>query len=226
MGGTVNLDEMIALPNEAGNGGPRDITQESANWRAAVYGRLGVTATKTTSIEVQQLREFGLLKAELEKVKIQLRTLQYAPARILQGTSTTNATTTTRRGSVIEDGVPMPEKQVTLCKSPKLFSVLWTEWIEGIGGRTPASQFSSLQRGRVKTTYSQRKPFWMCMERLIDNGFTAQASLRKIMQAYPTGNLTDKLKLIGKDENRGGNTSLCPFAPPVSRAEQRRRSGL
>ena len=127
---------------------------------------------------------------------------------------------------MIEDGVAMPEKQATLCKSPKLFSVLWTEWIEGIGGRIPASQFSSLQRGRVKTTYSQRKPFWMCMERLIDNGFTAQASLRKIMQAYPTGNLTEKLKLIAKDENGDGNTSLCPFDPPLRRVQQRHRSGL
>ena len=80
MGGTVNLDEMVTLPNEVGNGGPRDITRESANWRAAVYGRLGVTATKTTSIKVHQLCEFALLKAELEKVKIQLQTLQYAPA--------------------------------------------------------------------------------------------------------------------------------------------------
>ena len=90
MGGTVNLDEMIDTP-EQGNGGPRDITRESAQWRAAVFARLGTTARISTEIQQLALQEFKKLQNDIQILRAQVRVLSNAPALCLGSTSTAAA---------------------------------------------------------------------------------------------------------------------------------------
>ena len=129
----------------------------------------------------------------------------------------------TRRGEEIRVGTAdqgQDTRQATLCSNPKLLSVLWDEYVNGVGGRLPARLFSAAQRGRCKTIYSNRNKFWQLMERLIDHGYTASTALDKIERVYP-GTLTQKLVRIHRDKNNGGHNQLCPGPPPLNRRRGR-----
>ena len=161
---------MIVNVDEDGNVNPREITQESEHWRAAVYARLGTTARKTNEIQAFQLQEFRDLKNKVRRVEQVLRTLQYAPARRRGDGDINPDNRTTRAGTVIRTGAPVVQdtRPATLSPRPKLLAQLWDEWINGIGGRLPAKEFTAEQRGKCRAVFSQRKVFWDCMERQID----------------------------------------------------------
>ena len=57
-----------------------------------------------------------------------------------------------------------------------------------------------MQRGvrSVKSNYCNRKPFWTCMQRLIDKGYTEAAAMAKIKRVY-TGSVTRMSKMEDTD---------------------------
>ena len=71
-----------------GNGGPRDVTRESAQWQAAVCGRLGTTACISREIQQLALQEFKKLQNDLWILKAQVQVLSNTPACCLESTST------------------------------------------------------------------------------------------------------------------------------------------
>ena len=212
------MDEMVINEDEGGGLGglqARDITRESAQWRAAVYARLGSTSKTTTEIQIHQVQEFAEMKRKIRRLEEQIRSLAYAPAR--------NSTPTTTRGTEIRAGCPdqgQDTRPATLSQKPKLLAILWDEYINGVGGRLPAKQFSRQQRGTCKAVYSQRKVFWDCMERQIDSGATVQTALNRINGIYK-GTITQILDTLRTDERKGGHNQLCPFS--VDRCRRRRR---
>ena len=221
----MNLDELVAGEGEVlegiaegidGNVQVRGATRESTLYRAAVLGRLGTTMNVMNEVQQHQVHELADIKNKLERMQSQLRTLAYAPARRAGGA--VEAQPRTRRGEEIRVGASnqgQDTRPATLCNNPKLLSVLWDEYLNGVGGRLPARLFSAAQRGRCKAIYSNRNKFWQLMERLINHGYTASTALDKIERVYP-GTLTQKLVRIRRDENNGGHNQLCPGPPPLN----------
>ena len=195
----------------------RDISRESEQWRTAIYARLGTTAKTTLEIHTQCLIQFAEMSRRMRQLERHIRILTYAPARA--------SGPATKRGTKIRIGTPdqgQDTRQAILCSKPKMFSILWDEYQNGIGGRLPAKEFTRQQRGGCKAVYSARKTFWDCMERLIDNGLTVQSALARINTVYHDGSITQKLIALRKDERKGGHNQLCPFS--VDRTSGRRRT--
>lgn len=95
--------------------------------------------------------------------------------------------TRTRRGVEVWKGNPdqgQDTRPATLMRNPKRLKFLRDEYQNGIGGRKPAREFTRAERGRCKAVYSQRKPFWECMERQLDRGGTKVTALRQVLQVY------------------------------------------
>ena len=170
---------------------------------------------------MQAMEEFQIsnileLKNRIGKMEKQLSLLSGAPARRYP-TITVDASPGERGGTEeveVRDGREDVEaarnrKPAQLCSNPKLLRTLWDEYIQGIGGNKPAKDFTREERGRVKSEFSQRKPFWECMSRLIAAGYTAGCAIQKIENTY-VGNLTFQLKCISKDEKKGGHNNLIP----------------
>ena len=91
--GKVNLDKMRALPGK-GNGGPRDITRESHNWRAAVFGRLGTTMDSATRMDQHTRDQLAYLKKQMKHIWAEVKLCMFV-CRV-----PTETTVTTRRGKV------------------------------------------------------------------------------------------------------------------------------
>jgi hypothetical protein len=72
----------------------------------------------------------------------------------------------------------------TLSPTPRTLHMLWQEYTVGIGGRKPARQFTSAERGLVKHRYSHRKYFWDVIDKLILRGFTAQVAIDGVYNRY------------------------------------------
>ena len=215
VGGMVTLDEMVVLPGElgVGNGGPRDLTRESKAWRAAVLGRLGKTMKTTHRIQQHQFHHMADLRKKIVALQKQVTKLQY-----MQSVPRTSRQLTTSRGVEIVEGVPAPPvKPATLCDRPKLLATLWEEWIKGVGGRLPAKDFAPHQRGKVEALFHLRKPFWLCIERLIHNGYDAASAIDLIEEHYSDcDTMTKKLAKISRHEKLGGHYRLCPNGQGVN----------
>ena len=88
-----------------------------------------------------------------------------------------------------------PQRQVqegalpaTLAHTPRTLAELWEEYQFGIGGRKPAKDFTSGERGNtqhgIKQKYYRRKFVWYTMEELIRRGDTRNSAINKIRGAY------------------------------------------
>jgi len=209
-GGTVNLDEYEVEPTE-----DRDVllsrTRESAQWRAAVYARLGTTSKEVSESHTLQLEKFTELQRAFRRMERMVKEIATSPARSINGGVGVNRNRTDR-GTPIRVGAAAQGQDIrpaTLCRNPKTLSLLWEEYLNGIGGRLPAQQFTREQRGvlSVRANYCNRKGFWDCMQRMVDKGLTEASALARISRVYE-GPITQKLRAIRKDERNGGH-ALC-----------------
>ena len=116
-------------------------------------------------------------------------------------------------GVAVQGGDSRP---ASLCRNPRMLSILWSEYMNGIGGRKPAQQFTQEERGGrgVKQNYHFRKPFWRCMQRLVDKGCTESVAIGRITRIYirsgSSSSITDVLRKMAKDERNGGHMGLEP----------------
>ena len=201
---------MVVQEEEGGgNNGVLTTTQirrEPVQWRAAMSCRLGTASQTVSEIQQHEMQKFSEIERRLRRMESFMKTL--SPARPLS-TVTTQAGTVIRVGNVT--GNDTNNQPAILSRNPRTLSVLWDEWMNGIGGNLPARLFDAPQRGQrgVKANYSFRKPFWRCMERLINKGLTVAVALQRIDTVYAhLGSVTKQLKQIGKDEKNGGHRSL------------------
>ena len=70
--------------------------------------------------------------------------------------------------------------RVYLSPLPRKLFDLWQEYIEEIGGRKPARQFSFSERGRVKHKFHRRKILWDLISGLTQQGYTANSAIDAI----------------------------------------------
>ena len=120
--------------------------------------------------------------------------------------------TRTLRGVEIQEGNPdqgQDTRPATSARNPELLAVIWGEYQNGRGGWKPAREFTQAERGWCKAVYSQRKPFWKCMERQIDRGDIKLTALNRIEGIYsPFGSITKMLIAIRRDKKRGSHILL------------------
>ena len=169
-----------------------------------MYARLGTTSKVVSEIQAHEMEKFQALERRLRRMEAMVKAIANSPGRRI-GTATDRGTIT-RVGTIAQGEDTRP---ATLCRNPRLLSTLWDEYLNGIGGRLPAQQFNRTQRGRVRGCYSFRKPFWMCMQRLVDKGYTDATALNKIERVYE-GSVSEILRQLAKDERMGGHHYLCP----------------
>ena len=187
-------------------------------------------------IETFQANHIYDLKQRIKKLERALVTLSSKPGyRLMSPNTVTVRASPGQRGRteqvVIREGDHEEEEQAVgdrrpaqLCNNPKLLRVLWDEYVNGVGGNKPAKDFTREERGRVRSKYCQRKPFWECMKRMIAGGFTAASALRRIGNIY-NGSITFQLRCNAPIERRGGHNLLLhnPHCEPKRQGRNSRR---
>lgn len=86
--------------------------------------------------------------------------------------------------TVNQQPAPVGNLNASLSPTPRCLWSLWTEYVVGIGGRKPASQFTAVERGRVKNKYYRRKVVWDTISRLMRAGLTSDTAIDRIYAAY------------------------------------------
>ena len=146
------LDQHMLLDSE----GPlktNAIAQDAAQWRAQLYESVGVATDSVLQIKAHQIAQFGEMTLKITRsLDAKLRLLVCTPARQATGNTTTQRRTAIRPGNSDEGQDSSP---ATLCSRPKLLTVVWDEWQNGIGGRKPACLlFTRAEHGQCKQVYS------------------------------------------------------------------------
>jgi hypothetical protein len=81
---------------------------------------------------------------------------------------------------------PISEKTIMskLTKSPSDLFVLWREYEQGLDGGKAAKDYTAVERGRNKHTYSRRRVFWDAVVKLMARGYTSDSAIDRISGAY------------------------------------------
>ena len=96
-----------------------------------------------------------------------------------------------------------------LSPHPRTLYELWDEYNNGIGGRKPAREFNSQERGKVKYKYCRRKKVWDLVSSMIRNGLECHVAIDRIYQVYGRGkSVTQLIQLITADHRR-------KYTPPL-----------
>ena len=106
--GTIIMDEMNVLPGEGTADDPRVLMRDPIGWRAAVFGRLGTAAIKTTFLERHQQQETAFLKKELSHPRREVEALHCVCV------APNDATPTARGGTMVREGSAPAPKPATL----------------------------------------------------------------------------------------------------------------
>ena len=72
----------------------------------------------------------------------------------------------------------------SLSPCPRTLYDLWTEFMLGLGGRKPASQFTQVDRGRVKHKYFRWNDIWKTVQWLVRMGLTSDSAIDRIYTVY------------------------------------------
>jgi hypothetical protein len=86
--------------------------------------------------------------------------------------------------------------------------LLWLEYECGIGGRKPARQFTTHERGRVKFKYRRRMVVWDTINYMVQAGFTAQVAVDKIYEVSGQITVTQIIDQMRCDAIGGGHPEL------------------
>ena len=93
-----------------------------------------------------------------------------------------------------------------LVDHPKTLSILWREWMFGIGRNKPAVNFTPQERNndQNKNKYLKRKQFWMLLGRMVNSGFHSDAACERVFEVYSlvagATNISSILEAIRKDK--------------------------
>jgi hypothetical protein len=86
---------------------------------------------------------------------------------------------------------------------------LWHEYLYGIGDNTPAKNFTSFKRGKVKFKFFRRTYFWDIMVRLVNEGFTELTTIDNVHQSCGMSlSVTALFNKIQKEKTDGGQPYL------------------
>ena len=120
----------------------------------------------------------------------------------------------------------------TLAKQPRTLAELWEEYQVGIGGRKPAKDWTSTERGNrtggLKQKYYRRKMVWWTIEELMRRGGTRDSAINKIRSAYGWRcSVTQIINFIIHDhqDGRTGHANLVDLTPRLRNGGRRNGNG-
>ena len=140
----------------------------------------------------------------------------------------------TRRRQATDPDRQVPQEQegtrpATLAKQPRTLAELWEEYQFGIGGRKPAKDWNSTERGNrmhgIKQKYYRRKMVWWTIEELIRSGNTRDQAINKIRGAYGWRcSVTQIINFIIANHQNGGHghANLVDLTPRLRNGGRRR----
>ena len=115
-------------------------------------------------------------------------------------------------GAVVDDRtgpdgniVPV-DTTAQLVDHPKTLSILWREWMFGIGRNKAAVNFTPQERNtdQNKNKYLKRKPFWLLLGRMVNADIHADAACERVFEVYTlvagATNISAILEAIRKDK--------------------------
>ena len=192
-GADLRFLELRTSPGEeAGFSHVRDETAILAQQFAILRRMEELSATLTADIARLRgdvLRKIGIVEASVKRIALQ-------PV-VRRAKASTNSTK------------PVHGPVVRLSKCPRNLYILWQEYEFGFGGRKPAREFTSEERGANKFAYSRRKVFWELVDKLTRRGYTSDVAIDKIYSVYgrnlPVSTILLKLR---QDRRRGGNPAI------------------
>ena len=101
---------------------------------------------------------------------------------------------------------PPIDTSAQLVDHPKTLSILWREWMFGIGRNKPAVNFTPQERNNKdnKNKYLKRKQFWMLLGRMVNANIHADAACERVFEVYTlvagATNISAILEAIRKDK--------------------------
>ena len=169
------------------------------------------------SVLAGQQRSIGAinnLQASFEALKVEVRSQGSSLRRLGQRIDRNpvnlirNANAQARRNQglpvvPVEQQVANANSSATLHPSPRTIQLLWQEWMEGIGGRKAAKDFTREERGRCKCKYSRRKIVWDLIQTQVNANRMATDVINQIYSHYGGLSVTAIINRIRKDKNDG-----------------------
>ena len=192
--GEVYIDEIISTEeeqgNQGGNQGGDQVTAGSLTDRP-LRDQMRALQSQLQGIKTQIVEIDNRLVTDALATTRQLQTLNANMKRIGQSPARPIRSTTSRPVSAV------------LSPHPRTLYEVWDEYNNGIGGRKPAREFSSQERGKVKYKYYRRKKVWDLVSALTRTGLDCHVAIDRIYQVYGRGkSVTQIIQNIIADHKR------------------------
>ena len=184
--GKLAIDEFCdPVPDDSGNNVVTDTStrtfmgiQRDSLQLSAIYSKVQHLGRSHDSLKATVESRFDESKRQMKVINSGIKNL--GMLRFVQNNSSTNVPDESTEEHVEDTNA----YRYSLSKRPKDLNTLWEEYLFGIGGRVPAKNFTSVQKGQVKAQYYQRNLVWKCISQLTNKGHTAESACEKIYQAY------------------------------------------
>ena len=96
-----------------------------------------------------------------------------------------------------------------LVDRPKNLEILWREYVSGINGTKPASEYNDSDKRRNATKFCRRKKFWDIVSLWVRAHKTPEQAISKIYQVYhPVTSVSKILDKLAQDKKTGGHPQL------------------
>ena len=189
-------------------------TDEDLNNLAAANGdnNIGTLNDRPMRDQVRALQSQLMgVKAQLEDITKLIKEENIAKGRQLQALNANIKRIGLSPARPIRLTEGISTQSASLSPHPRTLYELWDEYVIGIGGRKPAREFTSRDRGKLKYKYYRRKKLWDLVSALTRSGLTHLVAIDRIYQVYGRQNsVTTIIAAIKRD----GKTN---FIPPLLR---------
>jgi hypothetical protein len=152
------------------------VRQQQRNEVRAVYAQVLELRRDNANLRSELAATRNELMRVMGSINANVRRIRIAPTLTIRPNTNNN-------NNYNETEVLMTQ-EATLSPTPKNLYLLWQEYVQGIGGRKPAKDFSPSERGACKFNYARRKIVWDAVNLLIRAGYTAQVAIDKIYDFY------------------------------------------
>jgi hypothetical protein len=150
-------------------------------------------------------RNFGIVNTSMRRLGITVA------IRVVQGAGTIAGAGVLGGGSHDDNMLAAAGLQnlartaaASLSPCPRNLYDLWAEYVFGIGGRKPASQFTHLERGKSRHKYLLRNVIWRMVLRMVKRGLTSDTAIDHIYSVNGAGtSVTKIINAIIDDRKRG-----------------------
>ena len=202
----LHMFEMLGSGNdEVRQGGvnrdPRQVSSEVEAQMSFLASEVARLQRLVTDSAEQSQRRDVIIRHLIGQMDKNIGRLAAAPGRRMAAVPATTPEAAAAVAAMPRAATPL---KAELIPRPRTLHDLWAEWQVGGGGRKPAKDFNSGERGAVRSKYSFRKPFWEKVSEMIRAGLTAQVACDRIYACYGESlSVTQILRKMHADRRSG-----------------------